>query len=151
MEKTLHDLGLILLYALPTFFLVLLLHVYLRVVLFKPLARTLEQRREATEGAREAAAASLDRAARKASEYEEALRVARNEIYREQEIIRAQWRDEQTARVAEARTRAEQLVKEAKAGLAAEVAQARTTLESQSRELADSITRTVLKHGAAAA
>jgi len=52
MAATLHALGEILVQALPTFFLVLLLFIYLRSMFFKPLERVLAERREATEGAR---------------------------------------------------------------------------------------------------
>ena len=120
MEATLHALGQILVQALPTFVLVLLLFVYLRSVFFKPLERVLAERDEATEGARQKAAAALDRAQAKVAAYEEQMRAARNEIYREQEEVRLKWRDDQTAQIAAARQRTEALVKEAKATVAAE-------------------------------
>src|SRR5687767_7874846 len=120
MEATLNALAQILLQAIPTFFLVLLLHQYLKAVFFKPLARVLAERSEATEGARKKAAESLERAAAKAAAYEESLRVARNEIYREHEEVRRKWLSEQSAQVLEARTKADTAVKEAKAKLAGE-------------------------------
>jgi F-type H+-transporting ATPase subunit b len=144
MEATLYALGQILLRAVPTFFLVLLLYVYLRFVFFKPMARVLAERYELTEGARQSAARSLENAARKAAEYEESLRAARNEIYREQEEIRRKWREEHAARVAEARARAEAMVKEARADLARQAEQARAGLETQVRDLAGRITEQVL-------
>jgi F-type H+-transporting ATPase subunit b len=144
MEATLYALGQILLRAVPTFFLVLLLYVYLRFVFFKPMAGVLARRYELTEGARQSAAHSLETAAHKAADYEESLRAARNEIYREQEEIRRQWRDEQAARVAEARKRAEAMVKEARADLARQAQEARLGLEAQVRELATRITEQVL-------
>lgn len=144
MEATLYALGQILLRAVPTFFLVLLLYVYLRFVFFKPLARVLAKRYELTEGTRKSVAQSLDNAAHKAAEYEQSLRAARNEIYREHEQMRRQWRDEQAARIAEARKRAEELLREARADLARQVEQARLGLEGQVRELATRITEQVL-------
>jgi F-type H+-transporting ATPase subunit b len=144
MEATLYALGQILLRAVPTFFLVLLLYVYLRFVFFKPMARVLAERHELTEGARQSAARSLDVAAHKAAEYEDSLRAARNEIYREQEVIRHQWREEHAARVAEARRRAEAMVKEARADLARQANEARAGLETQVRDLAGRIAETVL-------
>ena len=119
MEATLHALGEILVQALPTFFLVLLLFIYLRSMFFKPLERVLAERREATEGARKKAAEALDRAKAKAADYEEKIRAARNDLYREQEEIRRKWRDDQSAQVAAARQSAEASVKEAKARMAA--------------------------------
>jgi F-type H+-transporting ATPase subunit b len=149
MEETLRAVGQILLQALPTFFLVLLLHLYLRAVFFKPLARVLAERSEATEGARKKAAESLERAAAKAAAYEESLRAARSEIYRQQEDIRRKWRDEQTAHLAEARSRADAAVKAAKAELANQAEAAKGSLESSARSLADQITQKILQRRAA--
>jgi F-type H+-transporting ATPase subunit b len=145
MEATLHALGQILVQALPTFLLVLLLFVYLRSVFFKPLERVLDARDEATEGARRKAADALDRAQAKVEAYEEKMRAVRNEIYREQEEMRLKWRDEQTAQVAAARQRTETLVKGAKATIAAEANQAKSTLHQNSQALADQITQAILR------
>ena len=78
MEETLHQLGGILLRAVPTFIIVVLLHFYLKFVFFKPLQQVLRQRYEATEGARKLAEASLLNASEKAAQYEAALRSARD-------------------------------------------------------------------------
>ncbi len=145
MEATLHALGQILVQALPTFVLVLLLFVYLRSVFFKPLERVLAERDEATEGARQKAAAALDRAQAKVAAYEEQMRAARNEIYREHEEVRLKWRDDQTAQIANARQRTEALVKEAKATVAAEAGEARAALAANSQALADQITQAILQ------
>ena len=52
MDATLHALGEILLKAVPTVLLVVVLHFYLKYVFFKPLKKVLEERYNATEGAR---------------------------------------------------------------------------------------------------
>src|SRR3979411_2361134 len=104
MDATLHALGQVLLQGLPTFFLVLFLHFYLKSVFFKPLAKVLQERKEATEGARKQAAESLDRAAAKAAAYEESIRAARSEIYQEQESLRRKWREGQTDQLSDARS-----------------------------------------------
>jgi F-type H+-transporting ATPase subunit b len=145
MDDTLRALGQILLQALPTFFLVLFLHYYLKAMFFGPLQRILEQRRQATEGAREAAAQSLQRAEAKAADYEAKIQAARNEIYREQEEIRNRWREEQSAQVLEARRRAEALVKDSKTELAAQAAETRQTLSGTAQSLADQITEAILR------
>jgi len=145
MDATLHALGQILLGSLPTFFIVLILHFYLKAMLFKPLEKVLHDRRQATEGAREAASLSLERAAKKAAEYEEALREARNEIYREQEEVRRKWREEQVEKLAAARKRAEELAAEGRAGIEREAASAKAGLEQQASLLANEITSTVLQ------
>ena len=90
MEATLHALGEILVQAIPTFVLVLLLFLYLRSMFYKPMEQVLADRSEATEGARRKAAEALDRAQAKAAAYEEQIRAARNDLYREQEEDPAQ-------------------------------------------------------------
>ena len=83
MDKIIHQLGELLLTALPTFILLILLNYYLKFVFFKPLQKVLQQRYDATEGARKLAEEILQRAEAKTAAYEETLRCAAlgNEIY----------------------------------------------------------------------
>jgi F-type H+-transporting ATPase subunit b len=145
MEETLRALGDLIIQALPTFFLVILLHFFLKSVFFKPLEKVLKARTEATEGARRAAAASLASAEAKAAAYEESLRAARNEIYQEQEQTRRQWRAQQTSQIQDGRRRADQLVKDAQAQLAVQAAAAKAELNANAQSLANQITDAVLK------
>jgi F-type H+-transporting ATPase subunit b len=145
MDATLQALGGILLRAIPTLILLILLHLYLKAVFFRPLKRILKQRYDATEGARNAAKAAMDRAAQKATEYEDALRRARAEMYREQEEARHKWLEEQARQIDESHKRSRESVHEAKQRLDAEAATARRELESSSASLADEITRVVLE------
>jgi len=145
MESTLNALGGILLRALPTFFLVLLLHFYLKRVFFSPLDKILKQRYDATEGAKKAAEASFARAEAKAAEYEAAIRAARSDVYQEQEKARLQWREEQTAKAAEARASAGVMIKEAQASINEQVEKARLTLRTESDSLANEIADSVLR------
>jgi F-type H+-transporting ATPase subunit b len=149
MDATLRALGELIIQALPTFFIVLLLHFYLKQVFFKPLARILAERNEATEGARSKAAVAHELAAAKAAAYEEQIRAARNEIYREQEQQRRQWREQQTSQINDARKRAEALVTQARTQIASEAAQARQALANDTQLLADRITRSLLQGRAA--
>src|SRR5579871_5873479 len=114
MDATLQALGGILLRAIPTLILLILLHLYLKAVFFGPLKRILKQRYDATEGARNAAKLAMDRAGQKATEYEEALRRARSEIYREQEEARHKWLEEQARQIDESHKRSRESVQEAK-------------------------------------
>lgn len=148
MDQTLKALGGILLNALPTLFLVLLLHFYLKRVFFQPLEKVLHQRAEATEGARQVAETSLTLADRKAADYEAALREARSAIYKEQEQLRRSLREDQSAAVMDARANARTMVESARAQLAADVAAARTTLESESEPLSEQIAERVLRRSA---
>lgn len=144
MDATIKALGQLLVQALPTFFIVLLLHFYLKRMFFMPLARVLAERDEATVGAKSKAAEALERASAKAAAYEEQLRAARNEIYREQDEQRKIWRDEQAAHIAASRRSAEAAVAEAKAQLAAQADEAKRSLAGSTQTLANEITQAIL-------
>lgn len=149
MDATLNALGQLLIQALPTFFLVLLLHFYLKSVFFEPLGRVLAERKEATEGAREKAAEALARANAKAAQYEEQIRVARADLYRDQEEQRRLWRDEQAAQIVDARRRADEAITAAKAQLTAQAEEMKGQLGAQTESLAQRITESVLQGKAA--
>ena len=145
MDATFHALGGLLLRAVPTIVLVILLHFYLKAVFFGPLKKMLEQRNAATRGAREAAEASVKRAAEKTAEYEAALRQARANLYKEQEETRRQWLEEQSRQIDEARAHSHESLHRTRASMEAETAAARRDLEAQSGALAEQIARTVLE------
>ena len=149
MDATLHALGGILLKAVPTFLLVLLLHVYLKNVFFKPLEKVLKQRYEATEGARKLAEASLERATARTAEYEAQMRAARAEIYQAQEQLHQRLQEQQSVQLAEARRNADAAIREAKALLAQDVEAAKATLGRESDALAAQITEAILQRSAA--
>jgi F-type H+-transporting ATPase subunit b len=149
MDATLHALGGILLRAVPTFLLVILLHFYLKSVFFKPLERVLKERYAATEGARQLAQQSFDRAAAKATEYEDALRAARAEVYQSQEKRFKQLQDEQGGQLNQARENADRLVREARAQLDKDVAAARISLAGDSEVLAGRIADSILRRSVA--
>ena len=144
MEQTLQALGGILLKAIPTFVLVLILHFYLKKMLFQPLDRVLAQRDEATSGARKAAEESFAKAEKRAAEYEAAIRDARADVYKEQEAARNQLLADQEAYLKDARKSMEEMIGAAKARLDAETAIARRTLEASAGVLADQIATQVL-------
>jgi F-type H+-transporting ATPase subunit b len=144
MDETLRQLGGILLRALPTFFLVVFLHFYLKHTFFKPLKKVLRERYDATEGARKLAEASLQKASRKAAEYEAALRSARGEIYKELEQMRRGLQDERAAAVRAARTEAEAAVAKAKVELGAEAENLKQNLQADSEALANQIVDKIL-------
>ena len=144
MEQTLHALAGIMVKAIPTVVLLLILHFYLKAMLFKPLDQVLKQRQELTEGARKAAEQSLLAADRKQQEYEAKFREARAEVYRLQEETRRQWLDDQAAQIAEARERSEVSMRSAREQIAAEVTAAKQTLADTSGVLADQIADAIL-------
>jgi len=149
MDAILHQLGQLLLRAVPTFLLVVVLHFYLKSMFFKPLGRVLQQRYDATEGARKAAEEMLERASKKTAEYEAALRLARAEIYQAQEQIHKQLEEREAAELAEARRRVEALIKEAREALARDVEASKASLAKDSDLLAEQIAETILRRSAA--
>jgi F-type H+-transporting ATPase subunit b len=149
MDATLHALGGILLRAIPTFLLVIFLHLYLKTMFFKPLEKVLKQRYDATEGARKLAELSFERASAKTAEYEAALRAARAEAYRAQESLFKDLHEREAAELAAARASAEASIKEAKQLLARDVAAAQASLARESEALAIRIADTLLRRSAA--
>src|SRR5260370_15982162 len=125
MDAILSSMATLLVNAVPTFFLVLILHFYLKATFFKPLEAVIKQRHDATVGARQLADEAFARAKEKMAQYEEALRNARTEVYKEQETIRQQFRVEQAKAVADARASAEALVRTAKGEIASDTAPAK--------------------------
>src|SRR5580658_6817743 len=93
MEQTLQDLSGILLKAIPSALLLIILHFYLKAMLFKPLQKVLKQREALTAGAR------------KAQDYEAKFRDARSEVYRQQEETRKVWLEDQAEQIAAGQSR----------------------------------------------
>lgn len=148
MEATLHSLGEIVLRGLPTFFLLILLHFYLKRTFFAPLDKVLAARYEATTGARKQAESAIARAEAKAKEYEEAIRAARTEVYKDNEAMRKQWREQQSVVLAEARAKSDTVIAAAKAEMAGDVRTARETLQADSDRIADGIVAAILRRAA---
>src|SRR5579884_809331 len=130
MDQTLKALGDILLQALPTFFLVIALYVYLSRVFFRPLGKVLEARREAIEGVRSRAEATLRQA--------------------EQKIERRKNQELLAERLKQARDRAHAQLAEARERIAHDVEQAKTSIAAESESLAEQIIHLVLERGVAA-
>ena len=149
MEATLAALGQILLRAIPTFFLLILLHFYLKRVFFRPFQKLLHERYEATEGARKLAAQSLEQAAAKAAEYEAALRKAKGEVYEAQDRMRKELQEQHESELRTAQKQAEATVNQAKAELAKDVEAAKDGLARESELLANQIVEAILRGRAA--
>ena len=144
MDKTLHDLGGIVLNGLPTFFLVLILTACVKYLYLKPLEKVLAERFRLTEGARKAAEDSLKTADSKIAEYEESLARARSEIYQEQAEFLRKLHEEQTEKIRSVRTQSDERVAGIKQSIAKEVETARLGLEAQSDTLASQIADSIL-------
>jgi F0F1-type ATP synthase membrane subunit b/b' len=144
MDKTLHDLGGIVLNGLPTFFLVLILAACVKYLYLKPLEAVLAERFRLTEGARQAAEQSLKSADTKIAEYETALANARAEIYAEQAEYLHKLHEEQAEVAKIARLESEKRIALMKESILKEVLVAQDALEAQSDALASQIADTIL-------
>jgi F-type H+-transporting ATPase subunit b len=149
MEKTLHDLGGIVLYGLPTFFLVLILALFVKFLYLTPLEKVLAERFRLTEGARRAAEDSLKNADTKIAEYQEALNKARNEIYVEQAAFLQKLRAEQAELAHAVKVESDARLAEIRLSIAKEADAARKQLESQAEALAGQIADAILSRRAA--
>jgi len=144
MEQIFHALQGILVRALPTFLAVICLHWFLKKVLFQPLDRVLEERRQRTEGVLQSCQAAMERARARIQEYEDSLRRAQAEIFDQQEAERKRMAAERAALLAEARQRARQRLEAARAEIQAEAAAATGALQAEAARLAEAITQSVL-------
>jgi F-type H+-transporting ATPase subunit b len=148
MDKTLHQLGGILLNGIPTFVLVLLLNLYLRFVFFKPLEKTLADRYAKTEG-RQAAAAALAAADARVAEHQAALRAARAKVFEDQEKLNREDEERRTADLQKARAEVDIMLNGARRQIAVDTEVARQELSVKSEILADQIADSLLKGKAA--
>jgi len=149
MDEMLNELGQLLLRAVPTFLLVIALNFYLKYMFFKPLEKVLQQRYDATEGARKLATEALELAAAKTAQYEAALRAARSEVYQAQEQAHRQLADRQAGELLAARQRTEQLVRAAQRQLAQDAEILKRELAAGSDALANQIADSILRGRAA--
>jgi F-type H+-transporting ATPase subunit b len=130
--------------ALPTVIIVFFLFFFLRWAFWGPLERALAERQAATEGARKQAEQVIAKANEKMRQYEDALRQARAEVYRQQEGGRQQAVEERTRIVRDARERANDSIRRAKLEIARDVDEAKKALEAESERLAEEIARSLL-------
>src|SRR6266487_6517281 len=114
MDQTLHQLGELLLGAVPTVILLAVLYALYTAIVHKPLQRVLAERRAKTEGAVEKSKADISAAEARTSEYEQKLREARATVFRAQEARRQAALQARSNAVNEARTKAQALVQAAK-------------------------------------
>ncbi len=149
MDATLHELGSLLIQAIPTILFFILVTAFLKRVYFKRIAHVLEERRKATEGARELARQAFDAADRKTSEFERALQLARNQLHQENEEQRARWEEEQARRLSEARTQAESQIQQARQEIAAEAEQADAQIAGYAETLSEQIINALTRRRAA--
>jgi len=145
MDEILGQLGGLLLGSVPTVIFIVLLYGIYTAVVHKPLVRVLADRRSRTEGAVEKARADIARAEARTADYEQRLREARMMLFKSQEARRQQALQARSAALAQARTRSQAQVEQARAAIEQDKAAAQGTLEGESGKLAADIIRMVLR------
>ena len=145
MDEIFGQLGGLLLGSVPTIIFVILLFGIYTAVVHKPLTKVLAERHSQTEGAIEKARADIAQAEARTAEYEQRLREARMTVFKSQEARRQQALQVRAAVVAEARTRAQSQVEQARAAIEQDKVVAKTGLEAESGRLATAIIRIVLE------
>ena len=145
MDQTLHQLGELLLGAVPTVILLALLYLLYNFIVHKPLGRVLEERRSKTEGAVEKSRADIAAAEARTAEYEQRLREARAIVFRAQESRRQTALQARANAVAEARKKAQAQVQAAKVDIENDREAAQTGLQGEVAALAREIVRRVLE------
>jgi len=138
------QLGHLFLQSVPTVILVFFLFVLLDRIFFRPVMSVLKKREELTVGAMNRAREQATTAEAKTREYEEALQVARQEIYRQREADRRATLEHRDTALRGAREQAEATLREAQSALAAEVGRARQELDMACHPLAEAISQALL-------
>lgn len=140
-----HQLGELLLEAVPTIVIVLLFYAFLRWAFFQPIQKAMAERAARIEGARAEASAVESAARQDLDSYHEALRKARAEIYAEAEAARQSALDNRAKLLKAMHARAQEEVAAAKKRIAGEIASARAEIEQQTPALANEIARMILE------
>jgi F-type H+-transporting ATPase subunit b len=149
MDQTLRQVGELLLGSVPTIIFMVLLYGLYNLLVHKPLAKVLAERRSKTEGAVEKARADIAAAEARTTEYEQRLREARLAVFKSQEARRQKALEARTAVAAEARNKAQAQVEQARAAMEKDKIGAQEKLQAESGRMAAEIIQTVLQPGSA--
>jgi F-type H+-transporting ATPase subunit b len=145
MDQTIRQLGELLLGAVPTTILLAILYLLYTVLVHKPLTAVLAERRARTEGVLEKARADIAAAEARTADYERRLREARLKIFKNLEARRQRAMQARAEGAAQARTRAQEQVKAARAAIEQDKQQAMAKLQAEAERLAVEIVRMVLR------
>jgi len=130
---------------LVTVLYVIILYVFLSRFFFNPIVGILHKRRELIEGRLDESRKRLEIVEQRTSEYEQAMRTARSEAYRLQELERERALTEKSDLVVKAKMEAERAVQEGRARLAAEAEAARKKMAAEVDTLATKLTTAILR------
>ena len=148
MQEIIRQVGTLLLGAIPTMLLFIVLVLSYQFLIQGPLTDALKKRRALTEGALEDAQKAIAEAEARAAEYADKMRQARAEVYKAREARVKQWNAERDAALEAARQVSGVKVRQAKAGLEAEAATARQTIQDSAGDLARQVVQAVLPQAA---
>jgi len=140
-----HQLGELLLEAVPTILVVLLFYLFLRWAFFQPIQKAMAERAARIEGARTEAASVVEAARHEMDAYQDALRRARADIYAESDAVRQAALDNRAKLLKTLQARAQEEVAAAKKRITAELASARADVERETPALAAEIARSILE------
>jgi len=149
MDQLLAQLSALFVGALPSAILLILLFLYLRIVLFKPLEKILADRHSKMGGREQRAAEILRTAEQKMQQYSTSLQTARTEIYASQDALRQRLETERDAAITSASGQAKAQLASVKQELEGEMAVARAEVASEAAQLAESITAKLMVGGKA--
>jgi len=149
MEQTLRQLGELLLGSIPTIILLTIAYILYNFLVYRPLTAVLAERRNRTQGAMEKARADIAAAEARTADYEQRLREARQKVFKQLDARRQQATQARAEAVNQARVRAQDQVKQARAVLEQDKQEAMAKLQSEAGRLASEIVRTVLRPVAA--
>jgi len=145
MTELIHQLGDLLLGAVPVAVIIVIFYFVLRSLFFEPILKVMAERQARTLGAQKEAEKAQVAAAEKVKQYEEALRQAKAKVYVEQEAERKKLLDERAAFLKQARSRTSAEVAHAKDRVAGELTAAKQDIEATASQLAMEIARRVLQ------
>jgi F-type H+-transporting ATPase subunit b len=145
MDEILGQLGGLLLGSVPTIIFIVLLYLFYKALVHKPMVAVLAERRSRTEGAIEKARADIAQAEARTSDYEQQLREARMKLFKSQEARRQVAMQARAAAVAEARAKAQSQVDQARKAIEEDKVSAQSGLQAESGKLAAEIIRRVLQ------
>ena len=145
MTDLIHQLGDLLLGAVPVAVIIIIFYFVLRSLFFKPVLQVMAERQARTLGAQKEAEKAQVAAAEKVKQYEEALRQAKAKVYVEQEAERKKLLDERAAFLKQARSKTSAEVAQAKDRVAGELTAAKQDIDATASQLAMEIARRVLQ------
>ena len=130
---------------LVTVLYVIILYLFLSRFFFSPVTQILTKRRQLIEGRLEESRKRIEVVEKRTEEYEQAMRTARSDAYRQQETDRDKALSEKAELLAKAKREAETAVQEGRSRLVSEAEAARKKISGDLDSLAKKLTTAILR------